>query len=155
MGAANPRAAAERARDVARTLGISGLKIACIEGDDVTKFVQPDQPFMDEPGTLADIGRPVVGMNAYLGADAIIPALEAGADVVIGGRLADPSMDLAPLMRHYADRACVAGAGRVIGHLMEMEWTPEAVSPIRASRMCRISRTAAIQLPRFPPTGVP
>ena len=43
MGAANPRAAAERTRDVARTLGISGLKIACIEGDDVSKLVQPDQ----------------------------------------------------------------------------------------------------------------
>ncbi len=122
MGAANPRAAAERTRDVARTLGISGLKIACIEGDDVTKFVQPDQPFMDEPGTLADIGRPVVGMNAYLGADAIIPALEAGADVVIGGRLADPSMYLAPLMRHYGwqnSELAKLGAGTLVGHLME------------------------------------
>ena len=122
MGAANPRAAAERTRDVARTLGISGLKIACIEGDDVTKLVQPDQPFMDEPGTLADIGRPVVGMNAYLGADAIIPALEAGADVVIGGRLADPSMYLAPLMRHYGwqnSELAKLGAGTLVGHLME------------------------------------
>jgi hypothetical protein len=122
MGAANPRAAAERTRDIARTLGISGLKIACIEGDDVTKFVQPDQPFMDEPGTLADIGRPVVGMNAYLGADAIIPALEAGADVVIGGRLADPSMYLAPLMRHYGwqnSELAKLGAGTLVGHLME------------------------------------
>ena len=122
MGAANPRAAAERTRDVARTLGISGLKIACIEGDDVTKLVQPDQPFMDEPGTLADIGRPVVGMNAYLGADAIMPALEAGADVVIGGRLADPSMYLAPLMRHYGwqdSELAKLGAGTLVGHLME------------------------------------
>src|SRR6476659_9452854 len=122
MGAANPRAAAERTRDVARTLGISGLKIACIEGDDVTKFVQPDQPFMDEPGTLADIGRPVVGMNAYLGADAIIPALEAGADVVIGGRLADPSMYLAPLAHNFGWDAADTqrlGAGTLVGHLME------------------------------------
>ena len=122
MGAANPRAAAERTRDIARALGIAGLKIACIEGDDVTKLVGPDQPFMDEPGTLADIGRPIVGMNAYLGADAIIPALEAGADVVIGGRLADPSMYLAPLMRHHgwqnSDLAKL-GAGTLVGHLME------------------------------------
>jgi Acyclic terpene utilisation family protein AtuA len=122
MGAANPRAAAERTRDIARALGITGLKIACIEGDDVTKLVGPHQPFMDEPGTLADIGRPIVGMNAYLGADAIIPALEAGADVVIGGRLADPSMYLAPLMRHHgwqnSDLAKL-GAGTLVGHLME------------------------------------
>jgi hypothetical protein len=122
MGAANPRAAAERTRDVARALGLSGLKIACIEGDDVSGRLGKDQPFMDEPGTLADIGRPVVGMNAYLGADAIIPALEASADVVIGGRLADPSMFLAPLMHHYGwpnSDLAVLGAGTLVGHLME------------------------------------
>ena len=122
MGAANPRAAAERTRDTARALGISGLQIACIEGDDVTKLVRPDQPYMDEPGSLADIGRPIVGMNAYLGADAILPALEAGADVVIGGRLADPSMYLAPLMRHHGWRGsdlAKLGAGTLVGHLME------------------------------------
>ena len=122
MGAANPRAAAERTHDIACALGISGLRIACIEGDDVSGLLRPDQPFMDEPGTLADIGRPIVGMNAYLGADAIIPALEAGADVVIGGRLADPSMYLAPLMHHHGWQNCdlaKLGAGTLVGHLME------------------------------------
>jgi hypothetical protein len=122
MGAANPRAAAERTRDIARELGLGGLKIACIDGDDVTAVVPRDQPFMDEPGTLVDIDRPILGMNAYLGADAIIPALAAGADVVIGGRLADPSMYLAPLMHRYGwrpDDADALGAGTLVGHLME------------------------------------
>src|SRR5665213_1551695 len=72
MGAANPRAAAERTLTIARELGLQGLKVACIEGDDVTALVPANQPFMDEPGTLADIDMPVVGMNAYLGADAIL-----------------------------------------------------------------------------------
>ena len=61
-------------------------------------------------------------MNAYLGADAILPALDAGADVIIGGRLADPSMYLAPLMHRYgwdADDTARAGAGTLVGHLME------------------------------------
>ena len=120
MGAANPRAAAARTHEIARELGLSGLKIACIEGDDVSKSVPPEQPLMDEPGTVADIGRPIVGMNAYLGADAILPALEAGADVVIGGRLADPSMFLAPLMHRFGWQAPAAlGAGTLVGHLME------------------------------------
>ena len=122
MGAANPRAAAMRTRDIARELGITGLKIACIEGDDVTGSVPMTQSFMDEPGTLADVGQGIVGMNAYLGADAILPALNAGADVIIGGRLADPSMYLAPLMHHYgwdADDTAHAGAGTLVGHLME------------------------------------
>ena len=122
MGAANPRAAAERTRDIARDLGMSGLKIACIEGDDVSGLITADQPFMDEPGTIAAIKHKIVGMNAYLGADAIVPALDAGADVVIGGRLADPSMYLAPLMRHFgwknSDVAALA-AGTLVGHLME------------------------------------
>src|SRR3954451_10184978 len=122
MGAANPRAAAERSRDIARRLGLTGLKIACIEGDDVTNNVPRGQSFMDEPGTLADIDRPIVGMNAYLGADAIIPALEAGADVVIGGRVAGPSMYVAAVTHRcgWAETDFVAlGAGTLVGHLME------------------------------------
>lgn len=122
MGAANPRAAAERTHAIARELGLAGLKIACIEGDDVSDRVDPHHPFMDEPGTVADIGRRIVGMNAYIGADAILPALQANADVIIGGRLADPSMFLAPLMHrfgwHSTDTALL-GAGTLIGHLME------------------------------------
>ena len=122
MGAANPRAAAERTLAVARELKLGGLKVACIEGDDVSALVPKDSPFMDEPGTLADIDMPVVGMNAYLGADAIRPALDAGADVVIGGRLADPSMFLAPIAQHFGWNAAnmpLMGAGTLVGHLME------------------------------------
>jgi hypothetical protein len=122
MGAANPRAAAERTVEVARGLGLEGLKVACIEGDDVSAIVPKDQRFMDEPGKLSDIGMPVVGMNAYLGIDAILPALVTGADVVIGGRLADPSMFLAPLAHYFgwatADVARM-GAGTLVGHLLE------------------------------------
>jgi hypothetical protein len=122
MGAANPRAAAGRTLEIARELGLAGLKVACIEGDDVTGVIRPEQPFMDEPGTVADIGRPIVGMNAYLGADAILPALQDKADVIIGGRLADPSMYLAPLMHRFGwqtgDTARL-GAGTLVGHLLE------------------------------------
>ena len=122
MGAANPRAAAERTLALARELGLKGLKVACIEGDDVSALVPPDQPFMDEPGTLADIDMPIVGMNAYLGADAILPAFAAGADVIIGGRLADPSMFLAPLAHRFGWHAMDMsrmGAGTLVGHLLE------------------------------------
>lgn len=122
MGAANPRAAAQRTVEIARDLGLKGLKVACIEGDDVSGVVPRDQPLMDESGSLSDIGMPVVGMNAYLGADAIVPALEAGADVIIGGRLADPSMFLAPLAHRFGWDAMDTqrmGAGTLVGHLME------------------------------------
>jgi hypothetical protein len=122
MGAANPRAAAERTIEIARDLGLRGLKVACIEGDEVSAVMPPNQPFMDEPGTLADIGMPLSGMNAYLGVDAILPALDAQADVVIGGRLADPSMFLAPLVHRFGwtlDDMPRLGAGTLVGHLLE------------------------------------
>jgi hypothetical protein len=122
MGAANPRAAAERTIEIARDLGLRGLKVACIEGDEVSAVMPPNQPFMDEPGTLADIGMPLSGMNAYLGVDAILPALEAQADVAIGGRLADPSMFLAPLVHRFGwtlDDMPRLGAGTLVGHLLE------------------------------------
>lgn len=122
MGAANPRGAAERTCTIARELGLAGLKIACIEGDQVAGLPESETRFMDEPGTLADLKYPIVGINAYLGADAIVPALELGADVIIGGRLADPSMFLAPLIHRFGwpsgDVARLA-AGTLIGHLME------------------------------------
>jgi hypothetical protein len=58
----------------------------------------------------------------YLGTDALLPALATGADVVITGRVADPSLFVAPLVHEYgwspadADRI---GQATVIGHLME------------------------------------
>ena len=122
MGAANPRRAAERTCAIARELGLRELKVACIEGDEVAALPKSDTPFMDEPGTLAELEYPVVGINAYLGADAIVPALESGADVIIGGRLADPSMFLAPLVHHFgwpANDFAKLAAGTLVGHLME------------------------------------
>jgi hypothetical protein len=64
----------------------------------------------------------MVGANAYLGADAILPALEAHADVIITGRVADPSLFLAPLCHAFgwaADDWPILGAGTLVGHLME------------------------------------
>src|SRR5690606_37747074 len=64
----------------------------------------------------------VVGANVYLGIDAIIPGLETGADVVITGRVADPSMFLSPLVHHYGwqrDDWQKLGQGTLVGHLME------------------------------------
>jgi hypothetical protein len=64
----------------------------------------------------------MVGANAYLGVDAILPALEAGADVIITGRVADPSLFLAPLCHAFGwrdDDWPTLGAGTLVGHLME------------------------------------
>jgi Acyclic terpene utilisation family protein AtuA len=122
MGVANPQGAAAKAAEVARSLGLRGLSIAALEGDDVSALITEDSALPDAGITVGTVGRAMVGANAYLGADAILPALEAGADVVITGRVADPSLFLAPLRHAFgwtADDWPTLGAGTLVGHLME------------------------------------
>ena len=120
MGVANPRGAAERTAAIARELGLRDLRIAALEGDDVHALIGPDTPLPEAGITVAEVGRPLVGANAYLGADALLPGIEA--DVLITGRVADPSLFLAPLRHAFGwadDDWPTLGAGTIVGHLME------------------------------------
>jgi hypothetical protein len=123
MGAANPLAAAERTRQIARRLGLTGLRIAAVTGDDVLPMVRSGAMAGQENGArIADLGDKVISANAYLGADAILDALAAGADVVFTGRVADPSLFLAPLVHEFGwamDDWNLLGQGTVVGHLLE------------------------------------
>ena len=122
MGVANPRGAAEKAAEVARELGLHGLKIACIEGDEVSERIDERTEIPELDCTVAEVGRTLVGANAYLGAEALLPALASGAEVLISGRVADPSLFLAPMMARYGWREDdweSLGAGTAAGHLME------------------------------------
>jgi len=121
MGAANPAKAAGITRDIARELGLVGVRIAYVLGDDVSDAIGPDTPLW-EGMTVAEVGRRFIGAHAYLGADALMPALQAQAQVIITGRVADPSLYLAPLRHHFGwpgDDWSLLGAGTVVGHLME------------------------------------
>jgi Acyclic terpene utilisation family protein AtuA len=123
MGAANPVAAAEKVAEVARELGLRGLKIAAVTGDDVLDAVRAGDYPLDETGeTVASLGNRLVSANAYLGARPIAEALAQGADVVITGRAADPAMFLAPLVHEFGwsmDDWARLGRGTVVGHLLE------------------------------------
>ena len=123
MGAANPAAGARRIGDVATRLGIKGLKIAAVTGDDVLDLTRQHDPVIHETGRrVSQLGDCLVSANAYLGADAIVEALKNGADVVITGRVADPSLFLAPLIAEFdwqPDRLDLLGQGTVLGHLLE------------------------------------
>jgi hypothetical protein len=122
MGVANPQGAARHTAAIARELGLRGLRIAALEGDDVRELIGPDTPLPEAGITVGEVGRPLVGANAYLGADALLPALEGDADVLITGRVADPSLFLAPLRHAFGwaeDDWPTLGAGTMVGHLME------------------------------------
>lgn len=121
MGAADPIAAALEVVRIAEELGLTGLRIAAVTGDDVLSRLSPDHPLLGEPSVLSALPR-VVSANAYLGADGIVEALAGGADVVITGRVADASLFLAPMIHHFGwdERDWdVLGKGTAIGHLLE------------------------------------
>src|SRR4029077_12370310 len=90
MGAANPPGAARRVRALARELGVRGLKIAAVTGDDLLASMSQAE-IRREPvieGIPLD-DRAIVAANAYLGAGPVADALAAGAHVVLVGRTTD------------------------------------------------------------------
>ena len=122
MGVANPQSAAEVALRVARDLDLRELRIAVVTGDDVLGHIASETHLTEPDCSVAEIGRTPIGANAYLGAQAIAPALEAGADLIITGRVADPALFLAPLAHHFDwadDDWPTLGAGTLVGHLLE------------------------------------
>ncbi|TQI76814.1 uncharacterized protein DUF1446 [Bosea sp. AK1] len=122
MGAANPLAAAELVRDVARRQGLTGLKVAAVTGDDVLEQISGSDIALLEGGRLADLGDRVISANAYIGARPIADALGRGADVVVTGRAADPALFLGPLIHAFGwkpDDWEKLGKGVLVGHLLE------------------------------------
>ena len=121
MGVANPRAAAQVALEVAREVGWHDCRVAAVYGDDVSHLIGPQTQLL-EGMSVAETGRTFLGANAYLGADALLDALATNADVVITGRVADPSLFLAPMRQHFgwqADDWTRLSRGTVVGHLLE------------------------------------
>jgi len=127
-GGLNPTGAAEAVRAAAERAGLRGLKIAVVTGDDLLPrlptLLASGEPLanMETGQALALDGPPIVTANAYLGAQPIVRALAQGADIVITGRVADPSLYLAPLIHHYgwaADDWDHLASGTICGHLLE------------------------------------
>ncbi len=124
QGWINPEGAALRAVHWLRELGAPrGIKVAAVSGSLVTDRV------LDIADTLMEDGRPssalkgsIVSAEAYMGAEPIVQALKEGAQIVITGRVADPSIFMAPMMHEYGwdplDHAHV-GHGSGIGHVLE------------------------------------
>ena len=124
MGGANPLGAAEAAREVARDLGLGEITVAALTGDDVTEAVRarPDLALMESGEPVETLLPRMVSANAYLGARPVAEAIATGAEVILTGRVADPSLFLAPALHRFGwgdgDLARLA-AGTVMGHLLE------------------------------------
>ncbi|MFC4278997.1 acyclic terpene utilization AtuA family protein [Achromobacter aloeverae] len=119
FGQANPLGAARRIAELARQAGLRQPRIAIVHGDDLIAH-------QNSAAVLAQAGLPRAGQllcaNAYLGAEPIADALFNGADIVVTGRVADPSLTVGPAMAHFGwDTADWDRLGRatMAGHLLE------------------------------------
>jgi acyclic terpene utilization AtuA family protein len=124
MGAANPVGGARAARREARDLGLGDIPVAVVLGDDVASVVRnrPDLTLMENGEPLESILPKLVSANAYLGADVVCEALATGAPIVLTGRVADPSLFLAPMMHEFDwsyDDLPKLAQGTAAGHLLE------------------------------------
>ncbi|WP_315069464.1 acyclic terpene utilization AtuA family protein [uncultured Clostridium sp.] len=124
MGSANPVAAAKKVSEIAKELGIEGLKIAAVLGDDIFGNIDKymDYKILETGEKLEAIKEQIVSANAYIGTQGIIEALNNGADIIITGRVADPSLTLAPLMFEFGwnkNNYELLGKGTLAGHLLE------------------------------------
>lgn len=112
-GGVNPAGLADAVRELAGRLGLSP-KVAHVEGDDLIAR-------LDELDIPADAGFPVTA-NAYLGAFGIARCLDAGADIVVTGRVTDASVIVGPAISHFGwgrdDLDALAGA-TAAGHVIE------------------------------------
>ncbi len=122
MGAANPTAAARKIAELASELGLD-VTVAAVVGDDVLEALAGAAcPLLETDGRVADLGDTLISANAYLGCEPIVEALARGAQVVVTGRVADPSLFLAPLVHEFGwplDDWERLGRGTVVGHLLE------------------------------------
>ena len=128
-GGVNVKGCAEVLRDTARELGLAGkIKIGVVTGDDVLdrldQFINDGVAInsMDTGEPLASIRDKVQSANVYLGAAPLVEALGKGANIVVGGRLTDTGLTLAPLMHEFgwefSDWDKIA-AGTIAGHIIE------------------------------------
>ena len=122
-GAAHPAAGARATVEVARSLGLVGLKVAAVTGDDALELLRRGELRAEEGGVaISSLEHRAISANAYIGAAPIVEALASGADVVITGRAADPSLFLAPLVHELAwsmEDWTRLGSGTLVGHLLE------------------------------------
>jgi hypothetical protein len=127
-GGLNPQGCAEACHAVLAEAGCRPLKIGVVTGDDVLELLRAANSSssnfqnLDTNATLHEVRDRLVTANAYLGASPIVEALAGGADIVITGRVADPSLVVAPCIHHFGwnekELHRLAGA-TVAGHLIE------------------------------------
>ncbi|KAB5554917.1 hypothetical protein GE09DRAFT_964735 [Coniochaeta sp. 2T2.1] len=132
-GASDVHGLAEAVRELIKKHGVD-LKVGVVDGDDVTDVVldlykkgepfhnlpanKPIQEWKDDSGVLYD---PICA-QCYLGGTGIAACFEAGADIVLCGRVADASVTVGAAMWWHGwtrDNLTELAAALMVGHIIE------------------------------------
>jgi len=121
-GGINPLGCAQALQKVIDELGVD-LTIAVVEGDNLTD--QQDnfsEQNITEMFSKEAMPSQLLSVNAYLGAPSIAQAFDAGADIVITGRVVDSAVIVGPLVHEFnwqwTDYDLLAQAS-LAGHVIE------------------------------------
>jgi hypothetical protein len=130
MGAANPIEGAKKIIEIAKNQGVK-IKVAAVLGDDLisglgastlwNRILEGQYNLVETNIPKSEIQIPQ-SANAYMGIEGILEALKTDANIIITGRVADPSLFLAPMIHEFGwqtDEYDLLGKGTIIGHLLE------------------------------------
>ncbi len=124
-GGLNPKGCAEACARALKEAGLAGIKIGVVFGDDVLPQIKssPNEFLnMESKENATPLLDRMITANAYLGAQSLVEALNQGAQIVITGRVADPSLTVAPCVAEFGwrwnDYDKIAAA-TIAGHVIE------------------------------------
>lgn len=127
-GGVNPIACAEEIIAIAKEIGIKGLKVGVVLGDNINDRIDDiisqgcELNNMETGESIVPVKDNLLSANVYFGALPIVDALKKGADIVITGRTTDTGLTLAPMIYEFGwdpKNYDLMAAGTVAGHILE------------------------------------
>jgi len=127
-GGLNPQACRRKIFEVAQELGVEGVRVGVVEGDDLLprlpELMEAGHPLknMDSGELFSDVADQVSSFNAYLGAQPVVEALRQDALIVLCGRVTDTALALAPMIHEFGwgeEDWNLLASGTIAGHILE------------------------------------
>ncbi len=127
-GGVNPRACKDAIMEVAQKAGVTGIKVAVVDGDDILpdldKLIKNGHTLnnMETGEPISSVKEYLLSANVYFGCRPIVEALKMGADIVITGRVTDTGLTLAPMVHEFGwdfDNFDLMATGTIAGHIIE------------------------------------
>lgn len=127
-GGVNPRACKDQILKAIEEQGLSGIKVAVVDGDDILDLIDDltadGHPLknMETNKPISSVQDKLLSANVYFGSRPVVEALEKDADIIVTGRVTDTGLTLAPMIYEFDwsfDDYNKMAAGTIAGHIIE------------------------------------